>query len=374
MIRKLKAHNLTSADFWSEILKMRRWPSIKFDGPVLRIADLFCGCGGLTLGAFLAARVLRRPFEIELAVDNWPEAIDVYRDNFGRFAKKIDISDLGSKLNIPSRQLDVVVAGPPCQGHSDLNNSTRRVDARNELYTVPAEFAIKSGAKIVLIENVPAVVHSSQGVVLAAEKILSKAGYAVIQIVVDTSNLGVPQKRKRHLLVGSRVHNQSDLEAMSTEIDSLTSSPRLIDFIDDLQDVAGSLSGQPFLQRVSKINQDRIDYLFDNDLYDLPNHLRPPCHRDKPHSYASMYGRLRPNVPAQTLTSGFGSMGQGRFVHPTRRRTITPQEAARIQGFPDFFSFKSVSGLTALRDMIANAVPAAVSAFIIAKLVPTKMN
>src|SRR5690606_5320498 len=86
-----------------------------------------------------------------------------------------------------------------------------------------------------------------------------------------------------------------------------------------------------------KINKKRIDYLFENNLWDLPDSQRPDCHKEKSHSYKSCYGRLRWDKPAQTLTSGFGSMGQGRYVHPLQRRVITPHEAARIQGFPDFF-------------------------------------
>ena len=70
-----------------------------------------------------------------------------------------------------------------------------------------------------------------------------------------------------------------------------------------------------------------------------------------------MYGRMYWDRLAQTITSGFGSMGQGRFVHPRRRRTITAHEAARLQGFPDFFDFTSVNKITALREMIGNAVP-----------------
>jgi DNA (cytosine-5)-methyltransferase 1 len=71
----------------------------------------------------------------------------------------------------------------------------------------------------------------------------------------------------------------------------------------------------------------------------------------------SVYGRLSWDRPAQTITSGFGSMGQGRYVHPLRRRVITPHEAARLQGLPDFFSFDSVVGRTLLHEMIGNAVP-----------------
>lgn len=70
-----------------------------------------------------------------------------------------------------------------------------------------------------------------------------------------------------------------------------------------------------------------------------------------------MYGRLRWDAPAQTITSGYGSMGQGRYVHPGRRRTLTPHEAARLQTIPDWFTLASAGTRTALARMIGNAVP-----------------
>ena len=106
----------------------------------------------------------------------------------------------------------------------------------------------------------------------------------------------------------------------------------------------------------SKVNMARIDYLFNHDLLDLPNEMRPPCHRLKSHSYNSLYGRLSWDMPAPTITSGFNSPGQGRFVHPQARRTLTPHEAARIQSIPDFFDWGE-SNRESLTQMIGNAVP-----------------
>ncbi len=108
--------------------------------------------------------------------------------------------------------------------------------------------------------------------------------------------------------------------------------------------------------------------LIDNDEHDLPNRLRPPCHQGD-HSYVSMYGRLKWKEPAQTITSGFGSLGQGRFMHPSLCRTLTPHEAARIQGFPDYFTFDAAVTRTELSVIIGNAVPPALAATLIARLI-----
>lgn len=70
-----------------------------------------------------------------------------------------------------------------------------------------------------------------------------------------------------------------------------------------------------------------------------------------------MYGRLRWDAPAQTITTGFGSMGQGRFVHPEQRRTITPHEAARLQGSPISWTFDRPSAQASVARLIGNAVP-----------------
>ncbi len=97
--------------------------------------------------------------------------------------------------------------------------------------------------------------------------------------------------------------------------------------------------------------------MFDHDLFDLPNELRPPCHRNKSHTYNSIYGRLKWDNAAQTLTSGFYSTSMGRYVHPSELRTLTAHEAARIQGFPDFYSFDEAKKRTNLAKILGNAVP-----------------
>jgi DNA (cytosine-5)-methyltransferase 1 len=115
-------------------------------------------------------------------------------------------------------------------------------------------------------------------------------------------------------------------------------------------------SGIDTIPRSSPANQERMAWLLKHDKYDLPNYLRPKCHQDE-HSYKSMYGRLKWLESAQTITSGFSSIGQGRYMHPDQPRALTAHEAARIQGFPDYFDFTAANNKTALGTMIGNAVP-----------------
>lgn len=364
-----------------EWIRGKNWPRRRTGSPI-SLVDVFCGCGGLTLGAWEAARRHHRRLEIKLAIDTSDHAICTYRHNFGvtdRTAIQADIceilpGDVGTpptsierRFQRKHRHTDLVVGGPPCQGHSDLNNSTRRDDPRNSLYLRMVRMTELLLPKAVIIENVPAVRHDRTGVVDRSLSALSALGYGTSTAILDVSSLGLPQRRKRHLLVAVRKSGFNVTEY----IESLqTYSASLWSYIGDIEDESsahGELYSTP--SRMTLPNKKRVDFLFGNELYDLPDEHRPPCHRDKSHSYVSMYGRLRTDRPAQTITSGFGCMGQGRFVHPTRKRTLTPHEAARIQGFPDFFDFSGIDRRTALHDIIGNAVPPKVSALLVDGLI-----
>ncbi|MBV9486535.1 MAG: DNA cytosine methyltransferase [Frankiaceae bacterium] len=87
-----------------------------------------------------------------------------------------------------------------------------------------------------------------------------------------------------------------------------------------------------------------------------------------------MYGRLKWTDPAQTITSGYGSIGQGRYMHPSLTRALTPHEAARLQGFPDYFKFHDAAKRAELATMIGNAVPPALSAAVFSVLMPSLVD
>ena len=336
-------------------------------GPSVRCVDLFAGCGGLSLGAREACTAMSRQFEAVLAIEVEPASLAVYEANFHpAHALSCGIEDVfnGRVCSRPTatelRVLDalgpieVLLAGPPCQGHSNLNNHTRRTDHRNELYERVARFVELAEPKHVLIENVPALVHSHDRVYHKTLEVLSRRGYHVDAGVLDLSELGVPQRRKRHVVVASRT---TTVSVRSVLAQHRVRQPRTVSWaISDLftpseADVLDAPSEH------SPANRRRMKYLLRYDLYDLPNWLRPRCHRDGEHSYKSMYGRMRLSAPAQTITGGFGSPGQGRFIHPTQPRTITPHEAARLQFFPDWFDFSKAGSRGSLARMIGNAVP-----------------
>lgn len=333
---------------------------------VIRIADLFSGCGGLSLGASEAYRALGTSARFVLASDLYPPALDVYRSNFSpthTLDLPIETTIDGELGSTPTRcelalrrrvgPVDLVVSGPPCQGHSDLNNHTRRKDPKNRLVLRVARFAEVFEPRHVLIENVQGIRHDRFGALARAKEWLIRLGYEVTDGVVSADSVGVPQSRRRYFLFASRTRVRPLEQLSSAFTGTFTTTIRWA--IDDLRRKQPStVFDQP--STATPINRRRIDYLFDHDLYDLPDHQRPDCHAVGRHSYKAVYGRLRWDEPAPTITTGFGCMGQGRFVHPADRRTLTPHEAARLQFFPDFFDFGQ-RRRGEYQQLIGNAVP-----------------
>ena len=345
----------------------------------LRVAELFCGPGGLYQGFKQAALELGYSVESVLACDEDNEALGIYSQNhkteipIATSASMLveaqvfgsgDLSEYFSHPRVADVRLknlvgniDVVLAGPPCQGHSNLNNKTRRRDPRNELYlTVPA-LAIAVKARTVIIENVPEVVHDHKSVVSTTIKLLMDAGYKIECGVLRADHIGWPQTRKRFFLVARLDQNPIPFAEIKSQLASEPLSAMWA--IGDLEDVMSD----DFMDRrteLSETNQSRVEYLHDNNEFDLPNSERPDCHKEGT-TYRAVYGRMYPDKPAPTLTTGFMTPGRGRYTHPTRPRVLTPREAARIQGFPDAYDFRAPDGAASpkskLAKWIGDAVP-----------------
>lgn len=353
----------------------------------IRSVDAFCGSGGLTLGATQAAIATGHVLESVAAIDVDHDGLAIHKANFGtkhivhsnasslvdwhvsgegeksRFAYEPEILDPNLAAEIGN--IDLFVAGPPCQGHSNLNNKTRREDPRNLLYVTAVALGVGLRATSIVIENVPEVVNDKSDVVNIAKALLKAAGYAWIDSgVLAADHMGGAQTRKRYFLVASRVSEPVAELSIKDVAKGLKHAARPLSWaIGDLlsdpsqQPKTGIMDTTPML---SADNLTRIHHLFDNDLYDLPNEVRPDCHKDG-HTYPSVYGRLWWDKPSQTITTGFLTPGRGRYVHPLRPRVITPHEAARIQSFPDTFSFvvdqANPPSRTGVQKWIGDAVP-----------------
>lgn len=350
--------------------------------PTVNIVDLFSGCGGLAMGVKWACEAvgLRPVIKACVEIESYP--LEVYKSNlrpllpirencanlvdYERLSRGIsELSDnptpriIHDKIGNLSGDVDLLIAGPPCEGNSNFNNKTRRIDRRNEFYVDVAASAIALQAKAVIIENVTMVTHSRQKVVERAIEMLRTAGYKIgcNEVVLEAASFGTPQRRRRHFLIASYKH-EFDASQAFAEI----GCPE-ISVMEAIEDLIGIHSSSVFDQsgKLSPENESRTRYLIENNLYDLPDTERPECHRDGGHSYKSVYGRMYPDQPASTLTKGFLSPGRGRFTHPIEARGLSPHEGARLQGFPDDFTFlgrrsKGI-GKQALSHLIGDAVP-----------------
>jgi DNA (cytosine-5)-methyltransferase 1 len=355
-------------------------PAVAEQGPAssVRTVELFCGPGGLAMGFSEACRELGGRFDSEVAVDQDASAVSVYAANHRTKIRKtcsateiVDYRVKGAGDTAQFRfspeierglehlvgQVDAVIAGPPCQGHSNLNNRSRRTDRRNELYfTVPAA-AIALGADIVVIENVPAVVHDRSQVVASTRRLLLDHGYTVEEGVLSAASMGWAQTRRRFFMIGRRSVDPIPLAVVQQ---ALADEARSVMWaIGDLVDCA--FDERLHLEiALSEENLRRIDWLFDHDAFDLPNSERPDCHKDGT-TYNAVYGRLHGDRPSPTITTGFLTPGRGRYIHPELRRTLTPWEAARLQGFPDSYDFfpdpRNLPNKLKLTKWIGDAVP-----------------
>lgn len=363
---KLNSNSMRGNDY--DFLRSNKAPEPHKGSDGVSIVDLFCGAGGLSLGIVEACTSLGKSVSIPFAIDFEQKAQSVFASNM-RFANVIngDVRDYFSsrqdlapvteeeaRLAASIGRVDFLVGGPPCQGHSDLNNFSRRNDPKNNLYFIMARAAQALKPKYVLIENVLGARHDRGGIVGKTIEALENLGYQVEVSPVDLLEIGVPQRRKRLVIFASTSKtNDSILEIISRY---RTEERNIKWAIGDIESASKtSLCTTP--STPSMDNKKRIDYLFDNQLKDLPDELRPLCHQGGNHSYKSVYGRLDWDLPSQTITSGFYSMCMGRYVHPSQRRTLTAREAARIQFFPDYFSFESAGSRTAIAKLIGNAVP-----------------
>lgn len=358
-------------------------PPSPYNRPALgsiHVADLFCGIGGFANGVKQFCVEAGLLFNSLMAVDIDQAATEVYTQNHqtqlplvesvkslvdyrirshgsdASFSYAPELADASLAKALDG--IDLVLAGPPCQGSSNLNNHKHHPDNRNLYYlTVPA-FAVACRARAVIIENVPAVVHNAEPVVETAIALFAASGYETVQGVLKADAMGWPQTRKRHFLI-ARPRDVGGPISLDKISEILAKDPLPLSWaLGEHEELSSDEALHKKTQATEK-NQARIEWLFKHDAHNLVNSERPDCHQSGT-TYSASYGRMHYDRPAPTITTGFISPGRGRFVHPTQPRTITPAEAARLQGFPDNYCYRTdpniEPGRTALAKWIGDAV------------------
>jgi DNA (cytosine-5)-methyltransferase 1 len=383
----------------------------------LTCLDLFCGCGGFTLG------MQRAGFHVLAAIDFNPEAIATLRANLverhhpelipvthalHRDLTRFHPEELARLLSQPSTtnpqppQVDVIVGGPPCQGFSlarrrDGSNHGQRLkhDPRRHLYREFLRYVEFFQPKVFVMENVLGLRTAAGGEYFTrVQKEARALGYRVHGQIEDAWELGVPQKRRRQLVIGVRGDLPGYFPSDLKPAPRARPRPQLGAAIGDLP-ILRAGGGQEeraydFRRRADHVKQagdTALKYLCEVLEVDraakLTNHVaRPHSERDlrdfarlregensakamrergvefefpyDKSSFKDRYTRQSRWHPCSTIVAHLSKDGL-MFIHPTQNRSLTPREAARVQSFPDWFRFPA-SRTHAFR-LIGNAVP-----------------
>jgi len=355
------------SDEWDRQLLLGKSPLV--ESPVsnspLKIVDLFCGGGGFTEGLLEGLRSLGIDGQVLASCDIDKEALEIYKMNHHPIAtlgqdlnayidfslrrksnEDISFADVkfsGTDLYAIEAMMDgcdILVAGPPCQGHSNLNNHSRRNDPRNNLYLSVAAYAALLNPEYIAIENVQTVIHDKGSVVERTKSVLKSLGYELEEVTINGINIGMPQTRKRHFLI-ARKNTSVTLQSLLDGYQEHFKDPRPVSWCLEIAPNIFDCENEFYLpSELSDENKNRVNWLFKHDEYDLPNEHRPKCHQ-KDHNYKSIYGRMYWDKPSGTITTGYHSPGRGRYIHPREKRVITSCEASLIQGFPLSYKFFS---------------------------------
>jgi DNA (cytosine-5)-methyltransferase 1 len=342
----------------------------------LTLVDLFAGCGGMTRG-FEDSGAFRSVFAVEFDRD----AAATYAANFGDHVACGPIEDVAA---FPAA--DVVIGGPPCQGFSPLNRAAVGFERRGlwrqylrALETVePLAF---------VMENVPELLRSAE--YLEFQRRAESLGFAVEAQILNAADFGVPQRRRRAIVIGTRssaptpwpspthcdptLVTPGETSVNSTLVrDRRTSVEGVEPWVTFREAVVG-LPLQPdnrawhrprsprpeSVRRYKAVPRDGGDRFAMQRNLDRAGlgELVPRCWREKPTGTTDVFGRLWWDRPALTIRTEFYKPEKGRYLHPSAHRPITIREAARLMSFPDDFALPEEQAMSSVARQIGNAVP-----------------
>lgn len=330
----------------------------------IEVVDLFCGVGGLTCGLNQSGLKVKAGFDIEKSC-KFPYEFN----NNAKFYEK-DIREVtGNDINkCYSKNAIRVLAGcAPCQPFSQMsfkyqnNEKTRREnDKRYDLLLEFGRLIEETQPDIVSMENVPKIKDTY--VFKEFLSILEKNGYKSDYRVVYCPDYGIPQNRRRLLLLATKNGNIKLLDKTHTKENYITVRKT----IENLPHVeAGEICPSDVLHQTAKLsdlNLKRIKMSKPGGSWkDWPKELRCECHKkESGQTYTSVYGRMEWDKISPTMTTQFYCYGTGRYGHPEQNRALTLREGALLQTFPINYQFVEPGKSFALKDVakeIGNAVP-----------------
>lgn len=339
-----------------------------------KCVDAFCGAGGLSLGLAAAG------IDVLLGFDHDPAAIRTLRSNpkwIRHPALEADLqSMLGGRLldtlGLVPGELDLLAGGPPCQGFSVQRTIGGDNDDRNLLVHDYADLILEVLPRYFLLENVPGLGgRRGRAVLELFRERMAANGYVTEQDTLDAQCFGVPQRRRRVILIGTRCGDSSrGREGATAERVARFPWPQPVDEAQTVWETIGHLPPPPSdgtdhpdlpnhrADRLSSLNLERIRAIKEGQgRTHLPRDLLAECHlRDADTiGHRNVYGRMKWDDVAPTITARFDSFTRGMFGHPEQDRTISLREGALLQTFPSDYYFAGTKVEVARQ--IGNAVP-----------------
>ena len=324
----------------------------------LKAVDLFCGVGGLTYGLEKAGI----PVVAGIDIDESCEYAYTH-NNKGKFIKKSidDVTGKEIRALLKGADIKILVGCAPCQPFSshqkDKHNRSKHKDWKL-LYQF-ARLVKEVRPHIVSMENVPEL--QNEKVFSDFIDTLKAARYTVNYHVVDVADYGVPQRRKRLILLASRLKREVTL-LPATHVNHITVRAAIGHLPAVSAGENNSIDSLHIAPSLSPLNMKRIQHSIPGGTWrDWPEELKLACHKkDQGKTYASVYGRMKWDDLSPTITTQFVGYGTGRFGHPSQDRALTLREGAILQSFPANYQFVSDEEPVQIRKIarhIGNAVP-----------------
>ncbi len=324
-----------------------------------QVIDLFCGIGGLTRGLIDAGLDVVAGFDIDPTCQYAYE----HNNNVPYYIQNIREVHANDLINIYAPDATRILVGcAPCQPFSQMRFKLGDANLHDEKYTLLLEFGRlinELQPAVISMENVPQICETA--VFKQYIQILQNNGYNISEHVVYCPDYGVPQSRRRFVLLGSLL-GPIELIAPTHRRNEVN----VRDYIGQLPPIeAGGVDPNDPLHRSASLSETNLRRIRASrpggSWRDWPDELRCPCHRkDSGQTYASVYGRMSWDRIGPTITTQFFNFGTGRFGHPDQDRALSLREGAMLQTFPQDYDFVDPGRDLVFRDIarhIGNAVP-----------------